>query len=80
MLLAETARTACDTGGMADDLSDQIRDAAAGPQQVTVDGQTVQQRPLDELIEADRYLASKTAATKTHQGLRFAKIVPPGAG
>lgn len=64
---------------MADDLSQEIRDAAAGPQQVTVDGQTVQQRPLAELVEADRYLASKTAAAKNHRGLRFTKLVPPGA-
>jgi len=74
------ARAARDTGRMADDLSDQIRDAAEGPQQVTIDGQTVQERPLAELIEADRYLAGKTASDKGHRGLRFSKIVPPGAG
>ena len=31
------------------------------------------------LVEADRYLASKEAAKKPNRGLRFNKLVPPGA-
>jgi len=34
---------------------------------------------LTEQIEADRYLASKAAAKSKSRGLRFNKLVPPGA-
>ena len=42
------------------------------------DAGTVEQHPLPDQIEADRYLASKEAAGKTKRGLRFNKLVPPG--
>jgi len=63
---------------MTADLSSQIEEAAADPQSVTVDGQTVSSRPLSELIEADRYLASKAAARARKSGFRISKIIPPG--
>lgn len=67
---------------MADDLESTIEDAAANPASVSVDGQTVQTRSLSELIEADRYLRSKEAAAsgKRPGGIRFTKLIPPGAG
>jgi hypothetical protein len=40
---------------------------------------SVEQHKLAEQIEADRYLASKEAAKKPNRGLRFNKLVPPGA-
>ena len=39
----------------------------------------VEQHPLRDQIEADRYLASKDAARKPGLGIKFAKIVPPGS-
>ncbi len=30
-------------------------------------------------LSIDSYLASKRAATKPHRGLRFSRVVPPGA-
>ncbi len=58
------------------DLDAAIVEAATGPKSVTVDGQTVQAHDLRQLIEADRYLAGK----KTRgPGVRFTKLVPPGA-
>ena len=57
-------------------LDDIIREAIAGPKSVTVDGQNVTAHDLRQLIDLDRYLASKKAAT----GIRFTKMVPPGAG
>lgn len=61
------------------DLSDKIETAASGPKSHTVDGETAVARNIDELIKADKYLASKAAGAKAHGGLRFAKIVPGGA-
>lgn len=35
---------------------------------------------IQELIEAERHIASKGAAAKKHFGLRMTKIIPPGGG
>jgi len=61
------------------DLSPNIQTAASSPAEASVDGTTVKQRPISELIEADRYLASKTAASNKFRGLRFNTITPPGS-
>ncbi len=61
------------------DLDKGLRDAASQPAKASVDGQSVEQHPLKDQIEADRYLASKAAARKPGLGIKFAKIVPPGS-
>ena len=61
------------------DLDDTIRQNAEGPAKVAGDAGSVEQHKIDEQIEADRYLASKEAAKSKRRGLRFNKIVPPGA-
>jgi len=61
------------------DLSDQIEEDAAKPSSASNDMGSVTKRPLSELIEADKYLASKAAASKAHKGLTFSKLIPPGA-
>jgi hypothetical protein len=43
-------------------------------------GRSMSTVPIKDLIEADRYLKGKTAATKPHMGLRFTKCIPPGGG
>ncbi len=63
----------------APDLDQAIRDNAAQPAKASVDGQSVEQHSLKDQIEADRYLASKDAARKPGLGVKFAKLVPPGA-
>lgn len=63
----------------APDLSSQIQSLANGPAEVSGDAGSVKQRPISELIEADRYLASKAAMSDPLRGLRFAKITPPGS-
>ncbi len=55
-----------------------LRDAAKQPAKAAVDGQSVEQHPLPDQIEADRYLAAKDAARKPGLGVKFAKLVPPG--
>lgn len=59
-------------------LEDAIAEAALGPKSVTVDGQTVEAHDPKQLIEADRYLASKKAA-KTGGGLRVTTLAHSGA-
>lgn len=61
------------------DLDDAIEQNAKGPAKASGDAGSVEQHPLPDQIEADRYLASKEAAKKPHRGLRLTKLVPPGA-
>ena len=56
------------------DLSAAIEAAAAQPQAVSVDGVSSTQRPLAELIEADRYLRERAAAKRPTLGLRLRKV------
>ena len=64
---------------MPDALDDAIEQNAKGPAKASGDAGSVEQHKLAEQIEADRYLASKDAAKKPNRGLRFNKLVPPGA-
>jgi hypothetical protein len=63
---------------MADELDDAIRQNAQGPAKASGDAGSVEQHPLPEQIEADKYLAAKDAAKSKSRGLRFNKLVPPG--
>jgi hypothetical protein len=60
-------------------IADAIRENAAGPVQASGDSISVEQHSIQDQIAADRYLASKAAAKQPHRGLRFSRIVPPGA-
>jgi len=64
---------------MADELSDAIEQNAKGPAKASGDAGSVEQHKLAEQIETDRYLAAKEAAKKKWRGLRFNRLVPPGA-
>jgi len=55
-----------------------ISDRAKQPKKVTGDAGSVEQFPLDEQIEADRYERAREEVEKPHRGLRFTKMVPPG--
>ena len=59
-----------------------IESVALGPKTVTVDGQTVIEHSLPDLIAADRYLQSKAtqAAAPIGFGIRIQRMVPPGGG
>ena len=81
---SETFRTSNDTREdlpvMAQsELESTIETAAEKPVSASVDGVTVTQRPIGDLIAADRYLSAKRAARKRSRGIRFSQIVPPGA-
>ena len=60
-------------------LADTIRENAKSPAKATGDSGSVEQHPLKDQIEADRYLESKKAAKAKRAGIRFAKLIPPGA-
>jgi hypothetical protein len=64
---------------VADDLTETIRDNAAGPSKVTGDSGSVEQHALADQIAADRYLQSKEAARSKSRGLKFSKLIPPAA-
>lgn len=61
------------------DLSDAIEELAAAPKQTAVDGQSVTEHSLAELLEADRYLAEKTARSRSALPLRIQQLKPPGS-
>ena len=63
---------------MPGDLDDIIEQNAKGPAKASGDAGSVEQHPLPDQIDADRYLASKEAAKQPQRGLRFNKLVPPG--
>lgn len=57
-----------------------IEDAADGIESVVVDGMSVRKHSLkDRLAVADRQ-KNTTAAALPHFGMRFTKLIPPGAG
>lgn len=64
---------------MAEQLDQTIRDNAQGPAKASGDSGSMEQHKLSDQIEADRYLNSKDAAQSKTRGLRFTKLVPPGA-
>ncbi|MBN2474857.1 MAG: hypothetical protein JXB62_09645 [Pirellulales bacterium] len=64
---------------MTEPLDEVIRENAAGPARASGDAGSVQQHGLSEQIAADRYLASKDASRSQQRGLRFNRLVPPGA-
>ena len=65
----------------APDLTPQIQAAVrAGVSSVTIDGQTATAVPIPDQIAADRYLATKAAASNRSRGFRMSKIIAPGAG
>ena len=64
---------------MADDLETAIRENAEGPAKASGDSGSMEQHKLPDQIAADRYLCTKEAAKSKTRGLRFNKLVPPGA-
>lgn len=60
---------------MAEVTDQQIADAAAAPSSVSVDGVTVTNRPVSELIDAQANIANNNA-TKPRRGVLFTKMIP----
>jgi len=63
---------------MPDITDQQIADAAAQPQSMSVDGVNVAQRSLKELSDAQNDLSQRKAETP-RRGLLFARLIPGSA-
>jgi hypothetical protein len=63
---------------MSDELRQKIQETASGPKRVRTDAGEVESQDVAAMIEADKYLSAKTAATTKTRGLRFNKLLPPG--
>lgn len=62
-------------------IEEAIESVAVGMAKRVKEGDREQENmPIKDLIEADRYLAGKRAASKSHFGLRMTKLIPPGGG
>lgn len=62
-------------------IDDAIESVAKGMvQSSSENGRSVTRVNVKDMIEADRYLSGKTAASKAHFGIRMTKLVPPGGG
>jgi len=60
------------------DLETTINTAAGQPKRVRGDEGEMEAHNLKDLIEADKYLASKTAGATRRLGIRFRQLQPPG--
>jgi len=63
---------------MSDDLASKIDTVAQGPKRVRTDAGEVESQSLADMIEADKYLAARSATAASNRGLRFNKLIPPG--
>jgi hypothetical protein len=63
---------------MAEITDQQIADAAIAPASVTVDGTSVTNRSVGELLDAQER-TSQANATKPRRGLLFSKMIPGSA-
>jgi hypothetical protein len=63
---------------MSDELASKIDTVAQGPASVRTDAGEVVAQSITDMIEADKYLASRNATAASHRGLRFNKLIPPG--
>jgi hypothetical protein len=57
-------------------IDEAIERNALGPASVTVAGQTVTQKNIDELVQADEHLKGKEAKGRPGLGIRLQKITP----
>jgi hypothetical protein len=60
-------------------IDEAIDQALLLPASVTEAGRVITERPLKDLQDARDREAGNRAALKSHFGLRFTKLVPPGA-
>ena len=55
------------------DLKEVIKEAATEPESADIDGQTVQQRSLTDLIAAAKFVSGSAAAGRPGAGIRIHK-------
>ena len=60
-------------------LDNKINEVANGPSKASGDAGSVEQQNLKDLIEADKYLANKSASRGRGLGIKRVQLIPPGA-
>jgi hypothetical protein len=60
-------------------LEERILTNLSSPKKASGDQGSVEQHSLKDQIEFARYLAGKTATRSRTLGIRFSKLIPPGA-
>jgi hypothetical protein len=60
------------------DLATNIEQNAQGPKRASGDQGSMEQHPLPDQIEADRYLKEQTSQTRRRGGMRFQRLRMPG--
>ena len=63
----------------APDLTTQLQQAGIDPATVTVDGQSVTVQDPAKLILLQQFLQGQAAMANPNRGIRFSKLLPPGA-
>ena len=61
------------------DLNQSLRESAAGPAKVSIDGQTTEEHDLGQQVEAVKFQQSTKARRQAPFGVAFAKLRPHGA-
>ncbi len=63
---------------MAEDttIEEAIETVAEGPAKATIDGDSVEQQKIEDLIKADKYLRGKEASRATGLGLKILGLRP----
>lgn len=61
------------------DIQDAIAENATGPKSVTNGETSVTEHSIDDQIKAAKFTANQTGVTNPSRGLRFTKLIPPGA-
>lgn len=56
-----------------------LTSAISAPSKVSGDAGSVESHSLADLIEADRYAASKAVGSTPKRGLRITRLLPPGS-
>jgi hypothetical protein len=56
-----------------------VNTAITEPNAAQVDGLSVTNRPIGDLLDAVSRQRANDSASKNHRGIRFNKLVPPGA-
>ncbi len=64
---------------MAEELTDTIKRNAEGPAEAHGDAGGVKQHPLPDVVETDKYMLNKAAASRPSLSLRKVKIIPSGS-
>ncbi len=63
----------------ADTIIEQLGTVAVNPAEMETDGLKVKEQTIPDLIAAAKFLGAQGGSATPARGLRFTKLVPPGA-